>query len=47
MRACIKNSILVLDYAAEVVSQAYDSVLFPLNGEYPVPLSVEVIKLYT
>ena len=47
MRACIKNSILVLDYAAEVVSQAYDRVLFPLNSEYPVLLSIEVIKLYT
>ena len=47
MRACIKNLILVLDYATEVVSQAYDRLLFPLNGEYPVPLSVEVIKLYT
>ena len=47
MRACIKNLILVLDYAADVVSQAYDRVLLPLNGEYPVPLCVEVIKLYT
>ena len=47
MRACIKNSILVLDYAAEVVTQGYDRGLLPLNGAYPVPLSVEVIKLYT
>ena len=47
MRTGIQNSILVVDYAAKVVTSAYDRVLFRLNDNFPVPLSVGYIKLYT